>query len=196
MKVERPDGPSQLNSQPFGRLLAEARRSTRSEHRGGTATNLEAGEVRVLSRVRIDSGRWRTAATPRVESPTPVTASRPEPVAPALPTTPQVEKLLNELNAAFSQLDANGLEPRPEARLADAVNAVRQIELFLKTQRPALVLTLNNSLGARVEIERLGPRRIALRLVGRGGLPSPEMVGSLREELRARGLRVDALSVA
>ena len=61
---------------------------------------------------------------------------------------------------------------------------------------PGLALTLNNSLGAHVEIERIGPREIALRLVGHKGPPTAEAVSRIRDELRARGLKVGALSVA
>jgi len=84
----------------------------------------------------------------------------------------------------------------PEARAAQAVALIERIDTFVKSQRPALALTLNNSLGARVEIEKLGPGRIALRLVGQNGPPSAESVSRIREELSARGLKIGALSVA
>lgn len=83
-----------------------------------------------------------------------------------------------------------------ESKAEQAVALIEKIEVFVKTQRPALALTLNNSLGARVEIERVGPRQVALRLVGHNGPPSPEAVGRIRDEMRARGLKVAALSVA
>lgn len=83
----------------------------------------------------------------------------------------------------------------PEARAAQAVALIEKIERFVKSQRPGLALTLNNSLGARVEIERIGPKEIALKLVGMNGPPTAEAVSRIREELRARGLKVGALSV-
>lgn len=74
---------------------------------------------------------------------------------------------------------------------------IERIEVFVKTaERPAIALTLNNSLGARVEIERVGPNEVALKLVGQRGPPTPDAVSRIREELRARGLKVAALSVA
>jgi hypothetical protein len=76
------------------------------------------------------------------------------------------------------------------------VALIERIETFVKSQRPAIAMTLNNSLGARVEIEKLGPGRIALRLVGQNGPPTPETVSRIREELRSRGLEVGALSVS
>lgn len=92
---------------------------------------------------------------------------------------------------------ATGQRPQvPEVRAAQAVALIERIDTFVKSQRPALALTLNNSLGARVEIEKLGPGRIALRLVGQNGPPSAESVSRIREELSARGLKIGALSVA
>lgn len=84
----------------------------------------------------------------------------------------------------------------PEVRAAQATALIERIDTFVRSQRPALALTLNNSLGARVEIEKLGPGRIALRLVGQNGPPSAESVSRIREALRARGLLIGALSVA
>jgi hypothetical protein len=85
----------------------------------------------------------------------------------------------------------------PEAKAAQALALIEQIETFISSaQRPALALTLNNSLGARVEIERVGPRAIALKLVGVNGPPTPEAVSRVREALRARGLTIAALEVA
>jgi hypothetical protein len=86
--------------------------------------------------------------------------------------------------------------PTREASAAQAVALIEKIEVFVKSQRPGLALTLNNSLGAHVEIERIGPKEIALKLVGHRGPPTAEAVSRIREELRARGLKVGALSVA
>jgi hypothetical protein len=87
------------------------------------------------------------------------------------------------------------LEASPEAQAAQATALIERIEVFVKSQRPGLALTLNNSLGAHVEIERVGPKEIALKLVGHRGPPTAEAVSRIREELRARGLKVCALSV-
>ncbi|MBL8914131.1 MAG: hypothetical protein JNM17_25730 [Archangium sp.] len=87
-------------------------------------------------------------------------------------------------------------EAPPETRATQAVALIEKIETFVRSQRPGLALTLNNSLGASVEIERIGPREIALKLVGHMGPPSADAVSRIRDELRARGLKVGALSVA
>lgn len=93
--------------------------------------------------------------------------------------------------------EAPGLGLDVETKAAQAAALIEKIEVFVKSnQRPALALTLNNSLGARVEIERIGPGEVALKLVGHHGPPSPEAVSRIRDEMTARGLRVAALSVA
>jgi hypothetical protein len=83
-----------------------------------------------------------------------------------------------------------------QVKAASAVDLIEKIEAFVRSQRPGIAITLDGSLGARVEIERLGPKEVAIRLVGTNGPPSPEDIGRIRDELRARGLKVGALSVA
>lgn len=90
----------------------------------------------------------------------------------------------------------NLAETPVQTRAAQAVALIEHIELFVKSQRPGLALTLNNSLGAHVQIQRVGPREIALKLVGHAGPPTAEAVARIREELRARGLKLSALCVA
>jgi hypothetical protein len=90
-------------------------------------------------------------------------------------------------------------DPRQQhlERSAAAVALIEKIQVFVRHgQRPVLALTLNNALAARVEIERLGPGRVAVRMVGHRGPPSPEAVSRVRDELLARGLKVGAISVA
>lgn len=116
---------------------------------------------------------------------------------------PPAERAANCDGKTVSPLRSEGLNAAPQpakveppARAEQAVALIERIETFVRSSRPALALTLNNSLGARVEIERLGKGQIALKLVGHHGPPSASTVAAIREELRARGLRVGALSVA
>lgn len=115
-------------------------------------------------------------------------------VAPA--NKPNHEVLPQQPIAAGQHAPQTKVESTPEAKAAQAVALIEKIERFVRSQRPGLALTLDNSLGARVEIERMGPKEIALKLIGRNGPPSAEAVSRIRDELRARGLRVGALSVA
>ena len=110
------------------------------------------------------------------------------------PRIPQADASIHHLHPMAQA--APRIETAPEAKAAQAVALIERIELFVKSQRPGLALTLNNSLGAHVEIERIGPKEIALKLVGHRGPPTAEAVSRIREELRARGLKVGALSVA
>ncbi len=113
----------------------------------------------------------------------------------APPANRQLSDVLPQQPIAASNAAPPKVEATPEAKAAQAVALIEKIERFVKSQRPGLALTLNNSLGAHVEIERIGPKEIALKLVGKNGPPTPEAVSRIREELRARGLRVGALSV-
>lgn len=97
---------------------------------------------------------------------------------------------------ASSATPAQRAEQTAQLRANQAAALIERIDTFVKSQRPALALTLNNSLGARVEIEKLGPGRIALRLIGQNGPPTADTVNRIRDELTARGLKVGALSVA
>lgn len=101
--------------------------------------------------------------------------------------------LKGEAQAGLPPAEKPGVSP--QARTEQALALIERIELFVRSQRPSLALTLNNSLGARVEVERMGPKVIALRLVGHRGPPTAEAVSLIRDELRARGLKVAALSV-
>jgi hypothetical protein len=112
-------------------------------------------------------------------------------------TAPAIPHCSNPGAARAAHQSAAEFEQENQARAEQAFALIERIELFVKSaQRPALALTLNNSLGARVEIERVGPREVALKLVGQHGPPAPDAVSRIRDELVARGLKVAALSVA
>ncbi len=112
------------------------------------------------------------------------------------PRVPQQETSAHHLPFVAQAPSNPKVDAPPEAKAAQAVALIERIEQFVRSSRPGLALTLNNSLGAHVEIERIGPKEIALKLVGHRGPPTAEAVSRIREELRARGLKVGALSVA
>lgn len=110
------------------------------------------------------------------------------PPTPNLPLTAQTSLAPPEASRAV----ADGT-----VRAAQAVELIEKIETFIKdSRRPAIALTLNNSLGAKVEIERIGPREVALKVIGHRGPPNAEDIGRIRDEMAAHGLKVSALSVA
>jgi hypothetical protein len=99
---------------------------------------------------------------------------------------------------AAPQLAAQAPAP-PETtatRAASAIELIEKIETFVRSQRPALALTLVGRLGARVEIERVGPKEVSVRLRGKHGPPSPEEVTQIREGIREKGLVLSSLSVS
>lgn len=113
------------------------------------------------------------------------------------PPTPTVElATVHPIRNAAAALAQSKIEVAPETKASQAVALIEKIITFVRSQRPGLALTLNNSLGASVEIERIGPKEIALKLIGQFGPPSADAVSRIRDELRARGLKIGALSVA
>ncbi len=101
-------------------------------------------------------------------------------------------------NVRGDEKAAHRMAPAVEAATAAAaaVALIEKIESFLKSQRPALALTLKDGLAERVEVERTGPGEVALKIRGRNGPPRPEDLSRIREEIRSRGLKLSALSVA
>jgi len=88
--------------------------------------------------------------------------------------------------------------PPPEAPDAQlkakaAVELIERIEVFVKSQRPALKMSLGGALDATVEVERTGPREVALRIQGRRGPVPSEELSRIRDALEAKGLRLRTL---
>jgi hypothetical protein len=83
--------------------------------------------------------------------------------------------------------------PNPQLQAAATLQLIEKIELFVQLQRPALRLSLGGPMAAMVEVERTGPREVALRLQGRHGPVAQEELARIREGLEARGLRLRSL---
>jgi len=80
--------------------------------------------------------------------------------------------------------------PGAQVHVQAAMELIEKIELFVRSQRPALRLSLGGALAATVEVERTGPREVSLRIQGRDGpLPYQELA-RIRDGLEARGLRL------
>lgn len=79
-----------------------------------------------------------------------------------------------------------------EGRIERALALVEQIERFVRSGRPSLALTLRGGLPGRLEVQRVAPGAIALRLSS-AHLPSASELGELRQALEARGLSVRSL---
>ncbi len=190
---------------------SQAHRST--QHVLDAARADANGSARKLSEVRVDSNAmtarlFEVRAEPVAQHPAPV-AERPvdrrmldlicrelksDPGVAARPANQNLPAAADRVPFPVQVAQAHSSDG--PARSAQAVELIEKIETFVRSHRPALALTLNNSLGARVEIERIGPREVALKVVGKDGPPKAEDLGRIREEMKARGLKVGALSVA
>ena len=162
----------------LGEVRAEL--SERAEQRQAQrATELIARElVRELSREASASAPLPAAAPERLA----VEAGRAE----------QEERRVGAAGAREAATsEVSGVEQRAEAALA----LIERIELFVRSQRPAMALSVGGALAATVEVERTGPREVALRIQGRRGPPAQEELEQLRTALEARGLQLRSLSV-
>jgi hypothetical protein len=134
------------------------------------------------------------AREPRAEPVLPRSTS-PSPGAETPPAASPVEALAA---GGASHGGVEGAAPRapepanPEARVQATLELIEKIEVFVKSQRPALAMRLGGTLDATVEVERTGEREVALRIQGRrGGLPQKDVV-RIREALAERGLKLSA----
>ncbi|MGZ6077519.1 MAG: hypothetical protein ACXWK6_06915 [Myxococcaceae bacterium] len=80
----------------------------------------------------------------------------------------------------------------PEQRIERAMALVERIEHFVRSGRPALALTLRGPVPGRLELQRVAPGAISIRLSS-ARPPSSDALGELRQALEARGLSVRTL---
>jgi uncharacterized membrane protein len=130
---------------------------------------------------------------PRAEPP----AARSHPVLQGLEPPPAPSTPLEALSAAGgTSPGAAGAKapepPNPEARVQAALELIEKIEVFVKSQRPALAMHLGGTLDATVEVERTGEREVALRILGRRGRLPQKDLARIREALAERGLKLSA----
>ena len=165
-----------VESQRLGTARQEAHAEGR-EHATHRASELIARELE-----RSLRSEARPAPAP---APTPSSARTDSPAASA-PLAPVAEGR----GAAAS---TGAASDTPVAQVESTLALIEKIEVFVKSQRPALGLSLRGSLDATVEVERTGPREVALRIQGRHGPVPTEDVARLRDALEARGLRLSIL---
>lgn len=83
--------------------------------------------------------------------------------------------------------------PDTSLKAQAAMELIERIEVFVKSQRPAMRLSLGGALEATVEVERTGPREVALRIQGKRGPVAMEELSRIRDALEAKGLRLRTL---
>jgi len=82
--------------------------------------------------------------------------------------------------------------PASSERTERALALVERIERLVRSGRPALALTLRDGIPGRLEVQRLAPGTISLRLSS-PRLPSSTELGALCQALEERGLSVRSL---
>ena len=87
---------------------------------------------------------------------------------------------------------ASASPPAAEGRVERALALVERIERFVRSGRPSLALTLRGDIPGHLEVQRVAPGAIALRLSS-ARAPSTAELGALRQALEARGLEVRTL---
>ena len=105
---------------------------------------------------------------------------------PWLPSQPPQAQAVGEA-PAFRRAEAGSA-----ARVARALALVERVEHFVRSGRPSLALTLRGGLTGRMELQRVAPGTISIRLAS-SQLPPASELDALRQALEARGLSVRAL---
>lgn len=159
----------------------EAQTVTR-EHHEHRATELIAKELARDFRAEPP----RTAGTPR--SP-PLDASEPTRASNVGEVAPAGGPRMGGASTATTPPEA----PDAQLKAKAALELIERIEVFVKSQRPALKMSLGGALDATVEVERTGPREVALRIQGRRGPVATEDLSRIRDALEAKGLRLRTL---
>src|SRR5689334_15499191 len=212
-RTERPVRTS--SSPPRKPRTPSATRQARSAQRHSPAMVRDASrrEMDASARQRIQDGMVATTqATGRlerrraellraalhIEGSARGTVRHPDPEAQAPPAGPleSSEAGASVPGAADRVATAAGIAPASrEERVERALALVERIERFVRSGRPSLALTLRGQLSGRLEIERVAPGAISLRLSSRRA-PSERVLREIREALEARGLSVRSLETS
>ncbi len=194
---------------PVGAQVATALGSTENLGQARAHMNVEVsrlGEVRQEGHAQVESGmkgrmleliaKELAAEMPRGPQPPP-TGQPQGPLRDDAPRTsaPKDTGAVGEVAGREPERPPE-VDQQRELKAKAAVALVERIETFVRSQRPALALTVGGGLDARVEVERTGRNEVALKITGTRGPPSPEDLTRIRDEMQARGLRLSAISVA
>jgi hypothetical protein len=167
---------------------AQRLRTTRTEAQG---VSQERTEHRVSELISRELAR-EFHSEPAPPSTARAAASLAEPFRQPAPSEGPV--LTGEARLTISAAGAAAPQaPSAQVQAQAAMALIEKIELFVRSQRPALRLSLGGPLAATVEVERTGPREVSLRIQGRGGPLAQEELTRIRDGLEARGLRLRSL---
>ncbi|MBN1207549.1 MAG: hypothetical protein JXB05_21955 [Myxococcaceae bacterium] len=194
-----------------GPVLSPSRSALANAESLGQARRAMHGEAHRLQGIRTEAQAANQEKTEhRLSELISQELARQLPVEPPLPLTPRAAPPLAEPSLGPTPVEGStqageprlaasvaGLappdSPNPQLRVQAALELIEKIEVFVRSQRPALRMSLGWPLSAMVEVERTGPREVALRIQGRHGPLAQEDLSRIREALGARGLRLRAL---
>jgi hypothetical protein len=167
---------------------AQRLRVTRTEAQAVSHERTEHRVSELISRELARELHAEPAPAPTARAATPL--AEPTRVAtPAEGPAPAGEARLTVSTSSTASTEAPGAQVQVRA----AMELIEKIELFVRSQRPALRLSLGGALAATVEVERTGPREVSLRIQGRDGPLAQQELTRIREGLEARGLRLRSL---
>jgi len=98
--------------------------------------------------------------------------------------------------ASTASPGGRGEATAPTSRVDSALKLVERIEIFLRSGRPQLELSVGGAFNAEVLLERTGPREVAVTVRGKNGPPPPQELARVREALHQRGLKLSSLTSA
>jgi hypothetical protein len=165
---------------------AQRLRVTRTE---AQTVSQERTEHRVCELISRELGRELQAEPP------PASSSRAAPplAEPSRTAAPTEGLALTGETRLSGASTAPAEPPSAQPQVQAAMELIEKIEIFVRSQRPALRMSLGGAMAATVEVERTGPREVALRIQGRGGPLAQEELSRIRVGLEARGLRLRSL---
>ncbi|WP_224245285.1 hypothetical protein [Hyalangium gracile] len=163
-------------------------RAARTESQAATQEKTEHRLSELISRELTRPLRSEPAPAPAAHAPAPP----PEASKASTPTEGIATSGASHLAGAGAG-PAPSEAPNTQLKVQATLELIEKIELFVQAQRPALRMSLGSPLSATVEVERTGPREVALRIQGRHGPLAQEDLARIRDELGARGLRLRSL---
>lgn len=164
-------------------------RNVRAEAQTVSQEKTEHRLTELISRELAREFRAESSNQPPSARPVPSPPESPQGPVPAEGISPMGEARLAASQAGLAPADA----PDPQARVEATLQLIEKIEVFVQSQRPGLRLSLGEPLSATVQVERTGPREVALRIQGRQGPLAQEELTRIKEGLEARGLRLRSL---
>jgi hypothetical protein len=184
--------PAKRDAVRQGRLTARSTMDARAhaEADAGKSANLltrERRELRAKELLGVELSKLESPVPPETRSADPGSRALPE-------RSPPAEQLPPTTPRAVAG-PSGPKEPSVSSRSEAMMDLVEKIEVFVKSQRPALALTLRGPAAGKVELERVGPRQISVKLTGSPqatrGLSSQELQGALSN----RGLTLTRLKL-